>query len=352
MEIMKVVGYSEAGDTGALTFPPDQRIAPDRSKIGLIAAELLITKTDLMNHPISHRSSSSPYTPLEHMEYPTPKPNARTMVQLTKGEDPTTDTIIESMGFSTAKSQQPLSISQESSYYASDGRLFQTPHWDEDGSVAEEVRECREDEVEVLRHNEYTHTPNVYSEAASVTNIDEEDDEEDDEVEEGDDEDNQLKKLRQVLSDMKKVHAHVPTGTTSAPTSPFKQRKVQPVPKKGTVFLTLSTLEGESSRPAFKPSSHERQQTYTTTIPMVSQPSAVHEVTPTQNKSSHSEGHIMHGNLVYLCTCTSPFAYLSFSFSSFLFILHLSFYFCSSLWFTSIMLYMMCLCMWLGVGSL
>lgn len=326
MEIMKVVGYSEAGDAGALTFPPDQRIAPDRSKIGLIAAELLITKTDLKNHPISYRSFSSPYTPpLEQRVRPTPKPRARTMVQLAKGGDSITDTINESMGFSTAKFQQPLSVSQESSYYASVGRSFQAPHWDEDRSVADELRESREDEVEVLRHNEYTHAPNVYSETASITNEDDEDDDEG--KEEGDDEDNQLKKLRKVLSDMKKVR--VSTGTNSAPllnlsttkqppqqippslqpNSSSKQRKAPPVPKKRTVFLQLATSEGESSRPALstiteddraehaiKPSSHERQ-TCTTQVPTVSHLSTIHEVPPTQSKPLHSEGHIMHGNL-------------------------------------------------------
>ena len=257
--LMKDVGYSERGEAGALTFPTDQRTAPDRSRVSLIAAELLIAKTMLKNTPpsrppLQHSNMTQPInSPPNARPRPTPRP--RTTIQKS--------VVPDSMGFPTSQFQQHSSLNDDSR-----------------GSPDERVYSYRPEEVEkeeMVRNEQ--EIPSVSSCSSSGTQEEEEktvvvddgNDEDDD-----DDDDEVLKQFKSFLSDHKQekianvsasapqlIIPHSPQSPPTPPSSqcpakPFQYQSLQqsnqktpPIPKRRTKFL--KAIDGGAPKPSIAP---------------------------------------------------------------------------------------------------
>ena len=139
---MKTIGYSEVGEGGTLTFPADQRLEPDRRTISLLAAELLIAKTELKNWqhslPISHFPlASHPPPPQPHPQALIPLTHARTTVAaFIPGQS---DSVRHhqpenhfSLGFPTAEFEQPP---DNRGHFATTSHIlqYQREQWREEG---------------------------------------------------------------------------------------------------------------------------------------------------------------------------------------------------------------------------
>ena len=256
--LMKSVGYSELGEAGALTFPVDQRAAPNRHMISLIAAELLIAKTKLKTNPPLQRSNmTQPIHGLPPKPNPRPTPRPRTTAIKTVAQP------ADSMGFPTAQFQH-LALNDDNS----DERFY---------SCRSEEKE--EEEEEMVRSEQ--EIPSVSSYSSTGTQEDEEKTPVDGDEDE-DEDDELLNKFKSFLNDHKKqgentnvsasapqmIISHSPKSpSTPSPQPPSPQppspqqpkyqslqpanQKTPPVPKKRTKFL--KAVVDSAPKPSFAP---------------------------------------------------------------------------------------------------